>query len=84
MSKFKKSPFLARHHVNWRLKAIQYSETLTDQELMYSANISISKIDFDSFREELVMLIQKFVKLVEKSPAEEIAQFNLDFFWIRE
>ena len=51
---------------------------------MYSANISISKIDFDSFREELVMLIQKFVKLVEKSPAEEIAQFNLDFFWIRE
>jgi len=78
-----KSPFIAKHHTNWRLKAIQASENLTDQELLYSANMSISKKDFVLLREEMVQVIQKFLKVVKDSPAEEIAQFNLDLFWIK-
>jgi len=79
----KKSPLLVKHHTNWRLKAIQYADHLSDQELMYSANISVSRQDFDRIREDLMTTIQKFVHVVQASPAEEIAQFNLDFFWIR-
>ncbi|MCB0369219.1 MAG: DUF4423 domain-containing protein [Bdellovibrionales bacterium] len=79
----KKSPYLVKYHTNWRLKAIQYAEQLSDQELMYSANISLSRKDFDVIREEFMATIQKFIKIVKDSPAEDIAQFNLDFFWIR-
>jgi uncharacterized protein (TIGR02147 family) len=79
----KNSPFLVKHHTNWRLKAIQASETLSDQELMYSANISVSRKDFEAIREEFMQVIQRFVGTVGASPAEDIAQFNLDFFWIK-
>ncbi len=79
----KKSPLLVKHHTNWRLKAIQYAEQLSDQELMYSANISVSRKDFERIREELMTTIQKFIGIVKDSPAEDIAQFNLDFFWIK-
>lgn len=79
----KNSPFLIKHHTNWRLKAIQAAENLSDQELMYSANVSLSKKDFELLREEFAKLIQRFVDVVKPSPAEDIAQFNLDFFWIK-
>ncbi len=79
----KKSPHLVKHHTNWRLKAIQYAEVLSNEELMYSANISVSRKDFKLIREEFMATIQKFIGIVQKSPAEDIAQFNLDFFWIK-
>jgi len=79
----KNSPFLIKHHTNWRLKAIQSAENLTDEELMYTANFSISEKDFKILREDLMQTIQKFLQIVSPSPAEDIAQFNLDLFWIR-
>jgi uncharacterized protein (TIGR02147 family) len=79
----KKSPFLPKHHANWRLKAIQTAENLSDQELMYSASVSLSKKDFELLREEFMQVIQRFVEVVRPSPSEELAQFNLDFFWIK-
>jgi uncharacterized protein (TIGR02147 family) len=77
------SPYLIKHHTNWRLKAIQTSESLTEEELMYTANVSLSKKDFALLREEFMQMIQRFVSVVKPSPAEDIAQLNLDFFWIR-
>lgn len=78
----KGTPFLIKHHANWRVKAIEKSESLTDEELMYTVNISLSREDFKKLREEMVEFIQSFLKTVHASPAEEIAQFNLDFFWV--
>jgi len=78
----KGSPHIVKHHSNWRLKAMMAAETLTDQELMYSANFSIAQKDFEVFREELVQLIKRFLTIVEKSPAEKVAQFNMDLFWL--
>lgn len=79
----KKSPFLLKHHTNWRLKAIEAAENLSDEELMYSGNFSISKSDFNGLREALIQTIQKFISVVKESPAEELAQFNVDFFWLK-
>ena len=79
----KGSSHLLKHHANWRLKAIQYSEELSDEELMYTANLSISKKDFQKIREEIVHMIKSLVNTVQDSDPEEIAQFNLDFFWIK-
>lgn len=77
------SHHLLRHHSNWRIRAIRQSEELTDQELMYTAPVSLSKNDFESLREEMVGFIKKFLAKVHESPAEEIACLNLDFFWIK-
>jgi len=79
----KGSPHLLKHHANWRIKAIQYSETLSDEELMYTGNLSISKKDFQKVREEIVQLIKTVVSTTQDSDPEEIANINLDFFWIK-
>lgn len=79
----KTSPHLLRHHCNWRVRAIHNSEELSDQELMYTAPVSLSREDFASLREEMVKFIEQFLTKVHRSPAEEIACFNLDFFWIK-
>lgn len=77
------SPFLPRHHINWRLKAIEHAHQVTEHELMYTATISVGRDDFKLIREELAQVIQRFVARVKDSPAEDIAQLNLDFFWIQ-
>lgn len=76
----KGSPFLIKHHVNWRVKAIEKAESVTDEELMYTVNLSLNEADFKKLREELVLYIQSFLKTVKDSPAEMIAQLNIDFF----
>jgi uncharacterized protein (TIGR02147 family) len=77
------SPHLIRHHTNWRLRALQAAENLDDKELMYTVNVSLSKKDFEKLREEMVQYIKSFLESVYPSPAEDIACFNLDWFWIR-
>lgn len=72
-----------KHHSNWRLRSAQYCENLAETELMYTAPVSISEKDFEILREEMVDFIKNFLKRVHASPAEEIACFNLDWFWIR-
>jgi hypothetical protein len=77
------SPHIVKHHANWRLRAITAAEELSTNELMYTVNVSLSKKDFEKLREEMVEYIQKFLETVYESPAEDIATFNMDWFWIR-
>jgi uncharacterized protein (TIGR02147 family) len=77
------SPHLVRHHTNWRIHAARRSEELTPQELMYTAQVSLSRKDFDLIREKMVGFIKEFLATVHGSPAEDIAAFNFDFFWIK-
>ncbi|MGZ3748396.1 MAG: TIGR02147 family protein [Pseudobdellovibrionaceae bacterium] len=78
----KGSPFLIKHHSNWRISAIQKSESLKDEELMFTANISLSRRDFEKIRDLLMQTIQEISKTVKDSTAEDIANLNIDFFWI--
>ena len=41
---------LQRHSANWRLKAIQYSQDLNEDELMFTSPVSLSKNDFEILR----------------------------------
>lgn len=77
------SPHLLRHHTQWRLKTIQLSESIKSEELMYTVVVSLSKNDFSKLREEMVLFIKTFLDKVHKSPAEEVACFNMDWFWYR-
>lgn len=78
----KSSPFLIKHHSNWRIAAIQKSENLSDEEMMFTANISLSKKDFGKIRESLIQTVQEVSKTVKDSSPEDIANLNIDFFWI--
>lgn len=79
----KDSPHLVHFQTDWRIKAINRGEDLTDSELMFTAPISISKDDFDNLRERTIEFIKNFLATVHNSPAEEIACLNLDFFWVK-
>ncbi len=77
------SPFLLKHHTNWRLKATQAAENLDPTELMYTLNIAVSEKDFENLREEVVLFIKKFLEKASPSPSETIATLNMDWFKIR-
>jgi uncharacterized protein (TIGR02147 family) len=76
------SPDLIKHHANWRLKAIQKSESLSEQELMYSGQFSLSNNDFEVLREQIAEFLKRTNKTIKESPAEIIAGLNIDWFWI--
>ena len=72
-----------RHHLNWRLKSIEMADLLTDDELMYTAQISVSKKDFEKIRELGIEFIKRIKNIVIPSPPEEIININIDLFNIR-
>jgi uncharacterized protein (TIGR02147 family) len=76
------SPLLKRHHSNWRLKAIEKTEGLSAEELMFTSPFSISKKDFGLLREEVLKLIKTSSQIIKESPAEEVACLNIDMFWL--
>lgn len=78
----KGSPYLINHHRNWRIAAIQKAEKLLDEELMYTGNFSVSKKDFKLLRAKMLETIKEFSKVVSESDAEEVANLNLDLFWV--
>lgn len=79
----KTSPHFLKHHNNWRFQSILRSESISDQELMFTSPVSLSKDDFLLLREEMTQFIKSFLEKIKESPAEDIACFNLDFFWIK-
>lgn len=77
------SVHISKHHTNWRLKAIDASDRIEPEELMYTAPISVSKSDFEKIRSRLADVIKEVTDVAIKSEAEQIACFNLDFFLIK-
>lgn len=79
----KGSPHLKRHHLNWRVKAMERQEDLEDTELMFTAQVSLSRADFEKLREMAMNFIKQAAEVVKDSPAEDVANLNLDFFWVK-
>lgn len=78
-----RSPHINKHHANWRVKGMSYADQLSDGELMFTSPVSISAHDFDLLREKMVDFINEFLSTARESQAEEVACFNMDFFWVR-
>jgi len=75
------SKWVSRHHVNWRLKAIEQQSQMTEEDLMFSGPLTLSKKDAAQFRETLLQLIQELGQLAKASKEEELRCFNLD--WVK-
>lgn len=74
------SPFVVKHHTNWRIKAIQAMDNREPNELFFTAPMSISTQDFKNFRERLNLFVKDIVENAKTSKAEELSCLNIDFF----
>jgi uncharacterized protein (TIGR02147 family) len=77
------SPFLVRHHTNWRLRSIAQADFLSREELMFTGPLTISRADFAHIREELTHMIQSVSERVKHTSPEDIACLNIDWIWLR-
>jgi uncharacterized protein (TIGR02147 family) len=77
------SPLAVRHHANWRAKAMEQFDRLTEKELVFTSPVVINETDFLRIREEIVQLIEKFKEVAEPSPSEELYCLNVDWVKIR-
>lgn len=74
------SPLVIRHHQSWRQVATQRMERSSARDFFFTGPLSISEADYESFRRDLVELVGRLYKIVEKSRAQEFACFNVDLF----
>lgn len=75
------SPLVKTHHRNWRSKVSEMYHHMDENDLVFTAPLTIAKKDFDMLREEIMALIGKVTEVVDKTTEEEFAVFNID--WIR-
>jgi uncharacterized protein (TIGR02147 family) len=74
------SPLIARHHQNWRLKAIEHADKVTNEELLFTSPVSISKSSIPEVRKVLISAIEDCFKIIDPAPCEEMACLNIDWF----
>jgi uncharacterized protein (TIGR02147 family) len=78
------SPLVARHHGNWRVKAMEWHPQLDDSnELSYSAQVTLSREDASRVRALCVRLAEDVRGVVSPSPSEVAYCINLDWLAIR-
>ncbi|RYZ68454.1 MAG: DUF4423 domain-containing protein, partial [Proteobacteria bacterium] len=78
------SPFVVRHHMNWRTKALQRHDQVSEEEIAFSCPVSISKKDFLRLRERVLACIQESIEIAKLSEAEDLAFLNIDWLWVEE
>lgn len=76
------SPWISKHHMNWRLQAMQSLASRNREDLHYSSVISVSKEDCLHLKEKIIALIKSSKSVIRESKEETVACFNVDFFGI--
>ena len=76
------SPFLPRHHHNWRIRSLNKSHLLTDKEIQFTGPVSIDEQGFNEIRESLVDIISRSIERVKKSEPTGLACLLIDWFWV--
>lgn len=74
------SPFVNRHHSNWRLKGLQSMERTNDEQLFYTGPMALSARAANAIRKEVIQLIEKATKTAAESKSEVLACLNIDWF----
>lgn len=76
------SPLISRHHMNWRMKAIEKHPRLLSDELAFSAPVTLAEKDIVAVKKMCLDLIQSMSQKINDSPAETLACVNIDWFRI--
>jgi uncharacterized protein (TIGR02147 family) len=74
------SPFVVKHHHNWRLKSMVEMNNYNDKDLFYTAPMSLSEDLADKVRGQLLEFIKELVKEIGPSESETVRCLNIDWF----
>lgn len=75
------SPLIARHHANWRVKAMDKHPHLTNDEFCFSAPLTIAEKDAPKVREILTQAIESISHIVKDSEeVDKLYCVNIDWF----
>ena len=74
------SPLVARHHANWRLKALEHLDRPTSEDLHYSAVLGISREATVQLKSWLLKFLQDAEPLIGAAPEERATVLLLDLF----
>jgi uncharacterized protein (TIGR02147 family) len=74
------SPFVARHHQNWRLQGFRHMEQLTESNLFYTCPMSLSAEAVEKIRKLLPNTIEQVNKIAGPSESERAYCLNIDWF----
>lgn len=74
------SPLISRHHMNWRMKALERHPRLQTDELAFSAPLTLAESDIPEVKKMCLDFIQKLSKRVSQSSSEKLACINIDWF----
>jgi len=76
------SPFVNRHHSNWRLRGLQAMERIVDDNLYYTGPMALSQAAASQIRKLLVELVEKSTKIAAPSDSETLRCLNIDWFGV--
>jgi uncharacterized protein (TIGR02147 family) len=76
----KESPFVNKHHQNWRFQALQQMERKRDEDLFFTSPMSLSRAAAKEIRTLLPNVVQNVMKISGPSPSETVACLNIDWF----
>lgn len=74
------SPFVNRHHINWRLKGIENMDNLNPEELFYTSPMTLSAAAMKEIKKMLLQFVVDMSNEVKQAKDEKIACLNIDFF----
>ncbi len=74
------SPFISKHHANWRLQALASLDRNRSSDLHYSSVVTIGKSDVKKVREILVRAIEEVRATIKPSPDEALYCYAIDWF----
>lgn len=74
------SPFVGRHHANWRLKGLQAMDQKSASQLFYSGPMALSEDATKTIRKNLIELVEKCTRTAAASDSEVLRCLNIDWF----
>lgn len=74
------SPFVLKHHQNWRVQGFHAMESRSDSNLFFTSPMSLSKEAAETIRLLLPKLIQEVMSISGPSESEVVYCLNMDWF----
>lgn len=74
------SPWVTKHHQNWRIKSMEAMQNYDEGDLFYSSPMSLSEEVAQQVRQQLPELIKQINERVGPSKSEVVRCLNIDWF----
>ena len=74
------SPLIGKHHANWRVRAIQSSESVSRDNFHYTQVVSISREDSKRILGIVSQIVERANEIIRPSKEENLRCLAIDFF----